>query len=128
MTNRGEEACECDGQANDKSCFATFPSKLRGVPVSRACPKGGATEETRLVRAEVSRCRSTDPGTPTRREGRTFLNHKEDPIMPSNRPKHTEASSRVPTSSKNGGDLSNAIKNERFSQGGSMWLRFIVRS
>ena len=63
----------------------TFPYLGRSVsvPVSRACPKGGAIGVTRIVRAEVSSGRSTDPATPTR-TGRTkrFLTHKEGTYQP----------------------------------------------
>ena len=41
-----------------------YSGRSASVPVSRACPKGGATGVTRLVRAEVSRGHSTDPPRP----------------------------------------------------------------
>ena len=47
----------------------SYSGRSVSVPVSKACLKGGATGETRLVRTEVSRGRSTDFQDQWRREG-----------------------------------------------------------
>ena len=73
---------------------APYSGRSASVPVSKHPRlKGGATGVTRLVRAEVSRGRSTDsPQTSGNGKDQTFLD-KEEPSMNSNRPKHTEPTS-----------------------------------
>ena len=78
-------------QVDGRTCAAKVHAPIRGdllnVSVIKACLKGGTTGVTRIVLAEVSRSRSSEPSQSSEVvKGLTFLD-KEEPLANSEHPK-----------------------------------------
>ena len=89
-----------------------YSGRSGSVPVSRACPKGGAVEATQFVRPEVSRGRSRRPEqSSTALKGRTFL-YKEEPLANSDQPKRIKPPSGYHNGAEETGPRSSEFETE----------------